>query len=94
MDAYVVSWGLAKGDDRIELDAIAHTDRSAAQKEYDLVDLSSVIKGKMSRLRNEGWEAYCTLSQVAMLDAAEKPTSKVSDWTFDGERALLDEKLA
>lgn len=94
MNVYVVSWGLIQGDNRIELDAIAHTDREVAVREYELVDLATVVKGKMARLRDEGWQAYCTLTETPMLDAAEKPTDDVAQWTFDGPSTVLDQKIA
>lgn len=89
MSVYVVSWGVARGDDRVELDSIVHNSREAAQKEYDLVDPATVGTGKMARLRDEGWEGYCSLTEVSMLDEAERPTDDVNRWTFDGSTEEL-----
>lgn len=94
MSVYVVSWGLAKGPERIELDAIVHSDCAVALQEYDLVDVDAIARGKMERLRGEGWGTYCTLTQVAMLDEAEKPTDSIECWAFDGVTELLKEKHA
>ncbi len=93
MKVYIVSWGLARGDERIEIDAVVHTSPEDARREFDLVDLGEVATGAYAAALNQGWGTYCSLAETGMLDEREQPTDKVSAWVYDDGRTLIEERL-
>ena len=92
MKVCIVSWGLARERETVEIDAIVHDRLADAEAEFDLVDVAAVGKGKYDSVRAKGWGTYCRIDEVEMLDEREQPTSKKADWTYDGDRVTLKEK--
>ena len=93
MKVYIVSWGLARGDERIEVDAVVHLSPVDARREFDLVDPADAATGPYAAALNQGWGTYRSLEETGMLDERERPTDKVSAWVYDDGRTLLEERL-
>ena len=93
MSVYVVSWGVARGDDYVEWDSIVHTSLEAAREEFEAANPAESVSGPAAASAFEqGWTTRCTLTRVEMLDEQNNPTNDIGAWMYEGEREQLDQK--
>ncbi len=92
MNVYIVSWGILANGSHIELDSIVHTSREAAEEEFAKLDVNTVATKRRAENSLGIRDAYCTLTEVEMLDEKDRPCDNVQAWVFDGATTLLAEK--
>ncbi len=92
MNVYVVSWGILANESHIELDSIVHTSREAAEEEYAKLDVDTVAAKRRADNQLGIRDAYCSLTEVEMLDEKDRPCDNVQSWIYDGATTLLAEK--